>query len=244
MAKNIAHRGFSGRYPENTMLAFEKALEAGAEGIEFDVHLTKDGQLVIIHDELLDRTTDGTGLVAERTLEELRQLDASAEYKGVYGVNRIPTLEEYYRLIQGRDCYTNIELKTGVIWYPGIEEKVLEVIDGFGRRKDTVISSFNHFSILRMKELAPDLVCGFLEESRIIGPAAYCTKHGVECWHPLCYDMTEDVVKELKDAGIQINAWTVNRREDMVDMLEKEIDGVITNFPDLFLEVRREFTGK
>ena len=107
-----------------------------------------------------------------------------------------------------------------------------------------MISSFNHFSILRMKELAPDLVCGFLEESRIIGPAAYCTKHGVECWHPLCYDMTEDVVKELKDAGIQINAWTVNRREDMVDMLEKEIDGVITNFPDLFLEVRREFTGK
>ena len=199
MAKNIAHRGFSGRYPENTMLAFEKALEAGAEGIEFDVHLTKDGQLVIIHDELLDRTTDGKGLVADCTLEELRRLDASAGYKGVYGVNRIPTLEEYYRLIQGRDCYTNIELKTGVIWYPGIEEKVLEVIDGFGRRKDTVISSFNHFSILRMKELAPDLVCGFLEESRIIGPAAYCTKHGVECWHPLCYDMTEDVVKELKD---------------------------------------------
>ncbi len=108
MAKNIAHRGFSGRYPENTMLAFEKALEAGAEGIEFDVHLTKDGQLVIIHDELLDRTTDGKGLVADCTLEELRRLDASAGYKGVYGVNRIPTLEEYYRLIQGLDFYTNI----------------------------------------------------------------------------------------------------------------------------------------
>ena len=110
MAKNIAQRGFSGRYPENTMLAFEKALEAGAEGIEFDVHLTKDGQLVIIHDELLDRTTDGKGLVADCTLEELRRLDASAGYKGVY------------RLILGRDCYTNIELKTGVIGYPGIEE--------------------------------------------------------------------------------------------------------------------------
>ncbi len=94
-----------------------------------------------------------------------------------------------------------------------------------------------------MKELAPDLRCGFLEESRIIGPAAYCTKHKVECWHPLCYDMTEDVVRELKDAKVQINAWTVNRREDMEDMLRKGIDGVITNFPDLFAQVRAEFQG-
>ena len=90
-------------------------------------------------------------------------------------------------------------------------------------------------------ELAPDLRCGFLEESRIIGPAAYCTKHKVECWHPLCYDMTEDVVRELKDAKVQINAWTVNRREDMEDMLRKGIDGVITNFPELFSEVRASF---
>ena len=243
MAKNIAHRGFSGRYPENTMLAFEKALEIGAEGIEFDVHLSKDGELVIIHDELLDRTTNGSGLVAEHPLAQLRQLDASASFTGVYGVNPIPTLEEYFQLIQGKEILTNIELKTGVIWYPGIEEKVLKVIDHYGRRKDTIISSFNHFSILRMKELAPDIVCGFLEESRIIGPAAYCTKHKVECWHPLCYDMTEDVVRELKDAKVQINAWTVNRREDMEDMLRKGIDGVITNFPDLFAQVRAEFQG-
>ena len=244
MAKNIAHRGFSGKYPENTMLAFQKALEAGAEGIEFDVHLTKDGQLVIIHDELLDRTTDGKGLVVEHTLEELRRLDASAEFAGVYGKNQIPTLEEYFRLIEGREFFTNIELKTGIIWYPEIEKKVLEVIDCFGRRGDTVISSFNHFSVLRMKELAPDIVCGFLEESRIIAPAAYCQRHGIECWHPLCYDMTEDVVRELKAANITINAWTVNRREDMEDMLRKGIDGVITNFPDRFLEIRKEFAGK
>ena len=243
MAKNIAHRGFSGKYPENTMLAFEKALEVGAEGIEFDVHLSKDGELVIIHDELLDRTTNGTGLVAEHTLAQLRELDASAGFAGVYGVNPIPTLEEYFQLIRGKEILTNIEIKTGVIWYPGIEEKVLEMIDRYDRRGDTLISSFNHFSILRMKELAPDLPCGFLEESRIIGPAAYCVKHGVECWHPLCYDMTEDVVRELKEAGIRINAWTVNRREDMEDMLRKGIDGVITNFPDRFAQVRAEFLG-
>lgn len=241
MTKNIAHRGFSGRYPENTMLAFQKALDAGADGIEFDVHLSKDGELVIIHDELLDRTTNAAGLVRDRTLRELRELDASADFPGVYGKNQIPTLEEYFELIRGKNILTNIEIKTGVIWYPGIEKKVLDVVDRFGRRKDTIISSFNHFSILRMKELAPDIVCGFLEESRIIGPAAYCARHGVECWHPLCYDMTEDVVRELREQNIQINAWTVNRREDMEDMLRKGIDGVITNFPDLFGEVRASF---
>ena len=241
MTKNIAHRGFSGRYPENTMLAFQKALDAGADGIEFDVHLSKDGELVIIHDELLDRTTNAAGLVQDRTLRELRELDASADFPGVYGKNQIPTLEEYFELIRGKNILTNIEIKTGVIWYPGIEKKVLDVVDRFGRRKDTIISSFNHFSILRMKELAPDIVCGFLEESRIIGPAAYCAKHKVECWHPLCYDMTEDVVRELREQNIQINAWTVNRREDMEDMLRKGIDGVITNFPDRFNEVRASF---
>lgn len=241
MTKNIAHRGFSGRYPENTMLAFQKALETGVDGIEFDVHLSKDGELVIIHDELLDRTTNAAGLVGDRTLRELRELDASADFPGVYGKNQIPTLEEYFELIRGKNILTNIEIKTGVIWYPGIEKKVLDVVDRFGRRKDTIISSFNHFSILRMKELAPDIVCGFLEESRIIGPAAYCAKHKVECWHPLCYDMTEDVVRELREQNIQINAWTVNRREDMEDMLRKGIDGVITNFPDLFGEVRASF---
>ena len=99
MTKNIAHRGYSGNYPENTMLAFQKALEAGVDGIEFDVHLSKDGRLVIIHDELLDRTTDATGLVQDRTLAELRQLDASAGFAGVYGKNQIPTLEEYFELI-------------------------------------------------------------------------------------------------------------------------------------------------
>lgn len=241
MTKNIAHRGFSGRYPENTLLAFQKALEAGVDGIEFDVHLSKDGELVIIHDELLDRTTNGTGLVCDYTLEELKKLDASAGYAGVCGENRIPTLEEYFRLIEGKDILTNIEIKTGVIWYPGIEEKVLAMVDRFGRRRDTIISSFNHFSILRMKELAPDMVCGFLEESRIIGPAAYCQKHNIECWHPLCFDMTEDVVKELREGGIRINAWMVNRREEMEDMLRKGIDGVITDFPDLFREVRASF---
>lgn len=240
---NIAHRGYSSKYPENTMLAFRRALEAGAEGMEFDVHLSRDGELVIIHDEWLERTTGVKGFVKDFTGGELRQLDASRGFEELGGKNPIPTLEEYFRLIDGVDILTNIELKTGVFWYPGIEEKVLKVIDRFGRRGDVVISSFNHFSVVKMKELAPDIVCGFLEESRVIGPAEYCVKHGVECWHPLCYDMTEDVLAQLRAAGIRINAWTVNTREEMEDMIRKGIDGVITNYPELFREVRAQMTA-
>jgi glycerophosphoryl diester phosphodiesterase len=169
----FGHRGFSGKYPENTLLAFEKAIEAGADGIELDVHLTKDGEMVIHHDELLDRTTDGQGLIGSYTLAELKKLDASAGFKGVYGKQEIPTLREYFDLIKNSDIMTNIELKTGVDTYPGIEEKVLGLIDEYGYRDRIIISSFNHYSVMRMKAMAPDMIYGFLEESWVIDMPQY-----------------------------------------------------------------------
>ena len=108
---NFAHRGFKGKYPENTMLAFNKAIEAGADGIEFDVHLSKDGEIVIIHDETLERTTDGSGLVGEKTLAQLKKLNASKDYTD-YQVQRILTLREYFDFAKDYDIITNIELKT------------------------------------------------------------------------------------------------------------------------------------
>ena len=119
---NIAHRGFKGKYPENTMLAFEKAIEAGADGIEFDLHLSKDGELVIIHDESLERTTDGKSLVCEKTLEELQKLNASKLYPGCE-IQRIPTLREYFEFAKDKQKITKIGLKNSSIDYEGIEEK-------------------------------------------------------------------------------------------------------------------------
>ena len=160
--KNFAHRGFSGQYPENTMLAFKKAWEAGADGIELDVQMTKDGQVVVIHDEKVDRTTNGSGNVRDLTLAELRKLDASYIYTGKMGVNPVPTFEEYCAWVAGTDLVTNIELKTGVYPYPGIEAKVWELIQKYHLENKVIISSFNHYSILRMKELAPELPYGLL----------------------------------------------------------------------------------
>ncbi len=236
MSLSFGHRGFSGEYPENTLIAFAKAVECGADGIELDVHLTKDGEVVIIHDELLDRTTDGKGLVCEHTLVELKALDASYIYGDKVGRQEIPTLREYFELIHDADIQTNIELKTGVIWYPGIEEKVLKLIDEFGERERIIISSFNHYSVMRMKELAPDMRYGFLEESCIIDMAEYGAKHGVDALHPFFYTINEDYMKAAKAHGQMVNVWTVNTAADVRHMAELGVDCIIGNFPDMCLE--------
>ncbi|MCR4672146.1 MAG: glycerophosphodiester phosphodiesterase [Lachnospiraceae bacterium] len=241
MSLNFGHRGFSGKYPENTMLAFRKAEEAGADGVELDVHLTKDGEVVIIHDELVDRTTDGKGWVKDYTLAELKALDASAGFKGVYGKNEIPTLREFLEFMKPTRLITNIELKTGIFTYPGIEEKVLGLIDEFGLRDRIIISSFNHYSVLRMKEMAPDMVYGFLEESWVIGFPEYTQRHGADAVHPILTVIDADYVKDCHERGLKINTWTVNEREHMEYLAGLGVDGIIGNFPDVCAEVVEKY---
>lgn len=231
---NIAHRGFSGKYPENTMLAFKKAVEAGADGIELDVHFSKDGKLVIIHDELIDRTTDGKGFVCDYTFDELRQFDASAGFTGVYGTNRIPSLREYFEFTAPIDGFiTNIELKTGVNEYPGIEKAVLDMIDEFDLQDRMIISSFNHYSVMRTKEINPQIKCGFLEASWILDFGAYADNYSVECIHPMSCTLTSDTVKEMKAHGICINTWTVNNEDEVKRLNSLGVDAVIGNYPDM-----------
>lgn len=240
MTLNFAHRGFSGNYPENTMLAFEQAVEAGCDGIELDVQLTKDGVPVIIHDESVRRTTGETGFVWDYTLTELKSLDASAGFRGVYGKNEIPTLYEYFELVHTAQLVTNVELKTGVTPYPGIEKKVLELIDAFGLRDRVLISSFNHYSVVRFKELAPEIPCGLLEESRIVGMAEYAKRLGAEYLHPVKYAVTQEYIEEAEACGLGINVWTVNDSEEIRRFAELGIHGVIGNYPDLAGRILRE----
>lgn len=233
MIKNFAHRGFSGKYPENTLLAFKKAVEESVDGIELDVQFTKDKEIVIIHDETIDRTTDGKGNVFDYTYEELEKFDASYIYKGKMGFNKIPTLREYFELIKETNIITNIELKTGVNEYLGIEEKVLELIKEFHMEERVIISSFNHYSVLRMKKIAPQIKCGFLSETWIIDSGKYTKNFNVECYHPQFSMLTKEMVKELKSFGIEINTWTVNKEEDIKDLILKGVDILIGNYPDL-----------
>lgn len=224
------------------MLAFQKAVETeGCEGIELDVHLTKDGEIVIIHDELLDRTcVNGTGFVRDYTYEELKKFDVSFKFAGQCEPQHIPTLREYFELVKDKDIVTNIELKTGIFEYTGIEKKVWDLIQEFNLKEKIIISSFNHHSVMRMKELCPDIKCGFLTESWLIQPGHYVKSCGVECYHPIFCSLDEETVAEVKSQGIQINTWTVNEEKDIRNMIRLGVDSVIGNFPDRVTRVRRE----
>ena len=240
MTKNFAHRGFSGKYPENTRIAFEAAVRTpGCDGIENDVHLTKDGQLVIIHDETLDRTsTNKKGFIKDMTLSELREAELFYVFKGQYEPQHILTLAEYFDIVKDSDIVTNIELKTGIFEYEGIEEKVLAEIKRYDIMERIIISSFNHFSVLRMKKLCPEIKCGLLTDSWLLNAGKYVKEAGIECYHPILWNNIPEVVEEVHGEGIEINTWTVNEEEDILRMLSLGVDSVIGNFPDRVTALR------
>lgn len=229
----FGHRGFSGRYPENTMLAFRKAEETGCYGIELDVQLTKDGQIVIIHDETVDRTTDGKGFVKDYTLEELKKLNASVLFPKVER-QTIPTLEEYLGFMKENKLVTNIELKTGVFTYPELEKKTVEMVHAFGLEDRIIYSSFNHMSLLKIKALDPAAKTGALMCNEIIQDAGnYCREWGFDFYHPDTRLLNDFIVDDCRKNGIGLNVWTVNDMEMLERMKEWKIDGVITNYPDI-----------
>lgn len=230
MALNFAHRGFKAQYPENTMLAFKKAVEAGCHGIELDVQLTRDGGLVIIHDEDTRRTTGRPGPVGRATLEELRMLDAGEGEK-------IPTLEEYLDWVAGEAITTNIELKNSICRYEGMEEKVIEAVESRGLGSRVILSSFNHYSMQKCKQLAPQLKCGLLYDCWLLDAGAYAQKYGMDFVHPHFGYLAPDIVAEFRQSGVGVNTWTVNERADMERMLALGVDAIITNDPALLAEV-------
>ena len=241
MTEVICHRGYSSRYPENTMLAFQKAIETGADGIELDVHLTRDGEVVVIHDELVDRTTDGVGFVKDFSLAELRRLNAAHGWE--IAPQRVPTLEEYLERIAPTGLQSNIELKTGMFDYDGIEEKVWKLIDRFGLKDRVILSSFHVQTLLRLKALAPEAPCGLLNQDRIIHPGWATQALGLRAYHPLYLRLRPSVIRELKEHDVEVNAYTVNGHGPLAYLFLADIHSVITNQPRRALALRRLIQG-
>lgn len=238
MTEVICHRGYSGRYPENTMLAFQKALETGAEGIELDVQLTRDGEAVVIHDELLDRTTDGKGFVKDRNLAELRQLEASGPYRGKVPVQRIPTLREYFQLVAPTKLKTNLELKTGTFDYDGIEKKVWSLVREFRQEDRVLFSSFHAETLLRLKKIAPGVPCGLLNKDKLPEAGRVLRDLGVEAYHPLFLRLRPELIRDLKAHGLQINTYTPNSPGTLAYLFLQDVTSVITDFPERALRLR------
>lgn len=243
MTKNIAHRGFSRDYPENTMLAFKKAVEAGCDGIELDIQLTKDNELVIIHDEDTERTTNRAGIVSDYTLHDLRCLDASNGFTAKLGFNPVPTLREYFEYIKDTDVFTNIELKNSVVPYEGMEEKMIEMIQEFGITDKVLFSSFNHFSMVKCKKLSPASKCAFLTSCCQIGAGAYAKQYGIDYINPRYNFLTDENIQELNDHQIGAQAWTVNDVADMRRLVDRDIFAIITNCPDDLKRILDEKRG-
>ncbi len=237
----FGHRGASSLCPENTISAFEKAIEVGADGIELDVHLSKDGRLVVCHDETVDRTTDGSGAIAALDSEEIRRFDAGSWFAPEYRGQRIPLLDDVLQLVRDRAMIVNIELKTNIVAYKGIEAKVAELVARFDLDSRVIISSFNHYSVLRLKACAPQLDAGLLYDCHLVDPHVYAKRLKVEAIHPAMHTVTPRIVADAKEAGIRVNAWFGEERSDRRDNaanLRSGVDTIITNYPHEYIAAR------
>ena len=184
--KILAHRGASAYAPENTLEAFRLAMEQGADGIELDVQMTKDGELVVIHDETIDRVSNGNGAVRDYTLEELKQFSVSNHFEQYPDV-KIPTLREVLELVKPGTMEINIELKTGIYWYPQIEQKVLELVKEEGMEERIIYSSFNHYSVQKIRELSPEAETAYLIGDVMLDVADYTRNTGIKGLHPALF---------------------------------------------------------
>lgn len=226
-----AHRGTSSEMPENTLEAFALAIEQGADGFELDVQRSADGELVVCHDETVDRTSDGTGAIVELALAELRRLELGRD--GLSGV-RMPTLREVFELVRGTDVVVNVELKNSVERYAGMEAAVLELVAEFGIGERIWLSSFNHYSLAELAGTRLGGVrLGVLYCEPLFEPWAYATSLGVQAIHPPWETlvMQPEVTERCHEAGMLVHPWTVNEVDHLAAVIELGVDAVITNWP-------------
>jgi glycerophosphoryl diester phosphodiesterase len=217
----IGHRGAKGYEPENTLISFEKAIQLNADGIELDVHLSLDGEIMIIHDETIDRTSNGKGFVYQFTASELKK----------YG---IPTLIEVLELVN-RNCFVNIELK-GI----GTVKAVVELIVHYISEKnwsytDFLVSSFDWKMLEEVYLLNPKIRIGVLTEESVEEALAFAKKTKAFSIHPDYRLLTKENVALMQENGFEVYSWTVNSTEDIQKIKSFNVNGIISDFPDRIL---------
>lgn len=226
----FAHRGYSKFYPENTMIAFKKAADVGSDGIELDVQLTKDDEIVVIHDEKVDRTTNGTGYVKDFTFNEIRKLDPVQKNKDKRK-ERIPSLKEVFEWMTKNQLICNIELKNGIFPYKGLEEKVVNLVREYDLSNRVIISSFNHYSIVYFYRLAPEIEIAPLISEGLYMPWIYANSIRAKGFHPKYLSVTDQIIKESIKNGIAVRPYTVNKEEDMTRLFNIGCSAIITDDP-------------
>jgi len=223
----IGHRGAKGHLAENTLESIQKALSFGVEAIEIDVHRCKTGELVVIHDFTLDRTTNGSGEVAKKSLTEIKVLKVENEFE-------IPLLTEVLDFIEGK-CTINIELKglnTATATAKIIKKYIVEKNWTY---KDFIVSSFQKNELFQMRKLDENVALGILSKASVTEAIELGKLLKASAIHPSLGIITRDNVKASHKAGFNVNVWTVNEPEDIQRMREFGVDGIISDFPDRLL---------
>ena len=232
--KKIAHRGASGQYPENTRLAFAKAIESGVDMIELDCQMTQDGHIVVFHDERLNRTAGISGTIRSKRLEQLKKLDVGRWRKKTFAGERILTLEEALETIGGN---TNLclEIKTFANAPPGIELKILFIVSHYDYLDRTIISSFNYPSLSRVRELAPEALLGLIVGSGTKNdPLETARSLAAHSLHVQKEIASREFLARAWDEGLDIYVWTVNEIREMEAMVSMGVQGLISDFPERF----------
>ena len=224
---NIAHRGASGTFPENTLSAFRAAIDAGADMCELDVQLSRDGAVVVIHDETVERTTDGSGEVAELTLAELQRLDAGAKFKsGALKGDRIPTLDEVFAVTSGK-CGLNIELKAG-----GLEHQVAQLMQSRNAMGDCIVSSFEWEYLKKIQQINFNIRIGLLADEKPVDLMMNAVAMRAHAINPRWDMVTADLCKAAHERGLMVYTWTVDADARMRALAECGVDGIMTNYPE------------
>jgi glycerophosphoryl diester phosphodiesterase len=231
MVANVAHRGASGNYPENTLIAFQKALEIGVDEIELDLYLTKDGHLIIMHDSTVDRTTDGTGAISDLTLAEIKALDAGGVFGEQFRGERVPTWEEALELVQGK-VGLNVHLKEGGNPDGDYERKVAKALIDFHMVEDSILTC-SDASVGIFADIDSRIECRIFRANRT--PEEYIRKSvemGLRTMQPGRDITTRDFIQKAHAAGRIVHVFYADTPEDMCAYIEIGVDGILTNYPE------------
>jgi len=229
----FAHRGASSYAPENTLAAFDLALRQGAEAIELDAKLTADGQVVVIHDQTVDRTTQGSGRVKEMSLAQLKELDAGSHFDMKFKGEPIPTLDEVFAAF-GQQLFINVELTNYASLFDALPDKAAGLVKQHKLSQRVIFSSFNPIALLRIHRLLPETPIGLLALPGNSGAWARSWPGRIvpyQALHPALEDVTPGLVEKCHRLGKQVFVWTVNQVEDMRRLVAMRVDGIFTDDP-------------
>lgn len=227
-----AHRGSSGNFPENTLAAFRDAARLPITGIELDVQLTKDNELVVIHDEMINRTSNGKGYVKDLTLNQLQAYDFGIRFSKAFKGEKIPLLAEVLDIFSGTEQIINIELKTNVFRYDGIEEKVLQLIQEKDFASRVIISSFNHDSIRLIKEMAPHIKIAALAMRELDNPFQYLHEMNADALHISNRAVRKPTTQKLIAQDVPVRVFTVNKPRTMLALKKMGVQAIFTDYPE------------